>query len=161
VALYSLPSDGDFYDGALGTFEEVGDFAGGEAVGGFFVYLGDHVTGAEASVVSGSANIRRHDNGVVFAWGDDHADAVILAALIFAEKSKLAGVEEIGVGVEHAQHAGDGALVDGLVDIDGLSIVVLDDVEDAGEIADGGLVVVGGGGGGADGGAVDGTEAGG
>ncbi len=33
----AFAADGDFYDGALGAFEQVGDFAGGEAVGGLFV----------------------------------------------------------------------------------------------------------------------------
>ena len=118
----------------------------------------DDVTGAEAGVVGGGADVGSHDDGVIFAGGDDHADAVIFAALVFSKQCELLGVEEIGVRVEHAQHAGNGALVDRFVDVDGVGVIVLHDVEDAGEIMDGGLIVVGGGGGGADVGAVNGAQ---
>jgi hypothetical protein len=95
---------------------------------------------------------------VVLAGCDDHADAVILAALIFAQKSELARVEEIGVGVKHAEHAGDGALVDGLVDVDGLGVIGLHDVQNAGKVADGGLEIVRRGRGGPDVGPVNATQ---
>src|SRR4029077_15236889 len=95
-------------------------------------------------------DVGSHDHGVILAWGDDHADAVVLAALIFAEESELAGVKEIGVRVEHAEHARDGALVDGFVDVNGLGVVGLHHVQNAREVADGGLVVVRGGRGGPD-----------
>jgi len=62
------------------------------------------------------------------------------------------------MGVEHPEHAGDGALVDGFVGVDRLSVIGLDDGQDAGEVADGGLIVVRSGSGGADGWAVDGPE---
>jgi hypothetical protein len=75
--------------------------------------------------------------------------------LIFLEQGELTGIEEIGVRVEHTEHTGDGALVDDLVGVHGLGVVGLDDVENRGEVADGGLVVVCVGGGGTDGGAVD------
>src|SRR5208283_4202040 len=113
----ALTSDGDLYDGALGTFEEVGNFTGGESVGNFFVDFNDDVTGAEARIVGRSADIRRHNDRAVFTGSNDHADAVILAALIFTEKSKLARVKEIGVRVEHTQHARDGTLIDNFIDI--------------------------------------------
>jgi hypothetical protein len=76
---------GDFYDCALGTFEEVGNFTGGEAVSGFFVDLYDDVTGTKARVVGRCPYVRGHDHGVIFARGYHHADAVIFATLIFAE----------------------------------------------------------------------------
>ena len=149
---------GDFYDCALGTFEEVGNFTGGEAVGGFFIDLYDDVTGAEASIVGGCANVRGHNHGMIFTRGYDHADAVIFATLIFAEQRKLLGIKEIGMRVKHAQHAGNGALVDGLVYVDGLGVIVLNHVEDAGEIVHGGLVIVGRGTGGTDVRSVNGSE---
>jgi hypothetical protein len=62
------------------------------------------------------------------------------------------------VGVEHPEHTGDGALVDGFVGVDGLGVIGLDDGEDAGEVTDGGLVIVRSGSGGADGGSVDAPE---
>jgi hypothetical protein len=95
---------------------------------------------------------------VVFAGSDYHADAVILAALVFAQESELARVKEIGVRVEHTEHAGDGALVDGLVGVDRLGVVGLDDGKDAGEVADGSLIVVRVGCGGSDGRAVEAPE---
>ncbi len=155
----TFAGDGDFYDRALGTFQEIGNFTGGEAVGGFLVDFDDDVTGTEARVVGGCADVGRHDHGVIFARGHDHADAVVFAALIFTEKSELARVKEIGVRVKHAEHTGDGTLVDGLVDIDRVGVVVLNDIEDARKVANGGLIVVGGGRCGADGGAIDGAKA--
>jgi len=59
---------------------------------------------------------------------------------------------------EHAQHAGNGALVDGFVDVDGLGVIVLHHVEDAGEVAHGALVVVRRVSGGADIGAVNSSK---
>jgi hypothetical protein len=79
---------------------------------------------------------------VVLTGSDDHANAVVLAALIFAEESELAGVEEIRMRVEHAEHTGDSALVDGLVDVDGLGVVGLHDIQNAGKVADRGLEIV-------------------
>ena len=98
---------------------------------------------------------------MIFAGSDDHADAVIFAALIFTEKSELASIEEIGVRVEHTKHAGDGAFVDGFIGVHGIGVVGLDDVEDVSEIFDGGLVVVHVGGGGANGRTVDAAKDGG
>ncbi len=50
--------------------------------------------------------------------------------LILAHFGVGLGVIEIGVGVEHAQHARDSAVVDGrigLVALDGIRVVLLDD----------------------------------
>ena len=148
------------YNGALGAFEEVGHFAGGETVGGLLINFGDDVTGAEPSIVSGSANVRRHDDSVILAGSHDHADAIIFAALIFAKEGELASVKEIGMRIEHAQHARDGALIDNLVDIDGQGIVGLNNIEDLGEVDDRSLVIVGIRGSSADGRAIDGAESG-
>ena len=59
-----------------------------------------------------------------------------MAALIFAHLGVGLGIVEIGVGVEHAQHAGDGAVVDGavgLVAVDGLGVVLLHERVDVGK----------------------------
>src|ERR1700687_3584575 len=114
----AFAGDCDFYDGALATLEHVGDIAGGEAVRRLVVDLDDYVAGANTGVIGRRADVRSHDYGVVLAGGDDHAYAVVLAALIFTQEGELAGIEEIGVGVEHAEHAGDGTLVDGLIHVD-------------------------------------------
>src|SRR5580692_7331538 len=88
----AFAGDGDLYDGALGTFEHVGDIAGGEAIGGLVIHLDDYVARANAGVVGRCADVRSHDYGVVFARSNDHADAVVFAALIFAEEGKLTSV---------------------------------------------------------------------
>src|SRR5208283_2935249 len=147
--------DDDLYDGALGALEHVGDFAGGEAVGGLGVHLDDDIAGAQAGVIGGRADVGRNDDGVVIAGSDDHAHAIIFAVLVFLEESELVGIEENGVGVEHTKHARNGTLVDGLVRVHGLGVVVLNDGKNRGEVADGGLVVVHVGGGGTNGGAVN------
>src|SRR5260370_12829387 len=144
----SFTRNSDLDDGALGALEHVGDIAGGQPIGGLGVNLDDDVAGTNAGVVGGCPDVGSHGDGVVLAGGDDHADAVVVAALIFAEESEVAGVKEIGVRVEHAEHAGNGALVHGFVDVDGLGVVGLHDVQNTGEVADGGLVIVSGGRGG-------------
>ena len=97
----------------------------------------------EAGVVGWRAHVRSHDDRVILAGRNNHAYAVVLAALVFTQQRKLAGVEEIGVGIEHAKHARDGALINGLVDVHRFSVVRLNDIEHSGKIADRGLVVVG------------------
>ena len=47
--------------------------------------------------------------------GDRHADAVVVALLVFPQKLEIAGIEEVRVRIERPQHAGDGAFVDRLV----------------------------------------------
>src|SRR4029077_586697 len=44
------------------------------------------------------------------------------------------GIEEIGVRVERVQHAGNRAVIDGLVRVDRFGVVVLDDLVDLGEL---------------------------
>jgi hypothetical protein len=59
------------------------------------------------------------------------------------------------VGIEHSKHAGDGALVHGLVHIDRLGIIALDHIQNFREIADGCLRVVSGRAGGSHGRSID------
>ena len=47
-----------------------------------------------------------------------HADAVIVAPLVFAQELIIARIEEVRVRIERAQHARNGALVNGFVGID-------------------------------------------
>ena len=59
-----------------------------------------------------------------------------MAALVFAHLGVGLGIVEVGVRIEHAQHAGNGAVVDGgvgLVALDGLGVVLLDHRVDVGE----------------------------
>src|SRR5258707_8726475 len=141
----AFAGNGDLYDRALGTLEHVRDVARGEAVGGLIIDLDDYIARANAGIVGWRTDVGSHDHGVVLARGNDHANAVVLAALVFAEKSELAGVKEIRVGVEHAQHTGDGALVDNFVDVDWLGVIGLNHVQNARKVAHGGLEIVRGG----------------
>jgi hypothetical protein len=154
----AFAGDENLDDGALGTLEHVGDFAGGQAVCGLVVHLNNDVSRAEASVIGRCANVGSYDNGVGVPGGDDHADAVILAALVFTEKGELAGIKEVGVRVEHAEHAGDGPLVNGLIDVHGFRIIGLNDIQNLGEVAYCILVLVGGVGCGLYGRAIDAAE---
>src|ERR1700722_6193308 len=72
-------------DRAFGAFEQVRDFAGGQSVSRFFVDLDDHIAGSQSGIVSGRADVWRHDYSMIFARRDDHSHAVILAALIFTQ----------------------------------------------------------------------------
>ena len=66
----------------------------------------------------------------------------------------LARIEERGVRVEHAEHAGNRAVIKGAVGIDGDGVVLLNEREHAGEILDVVLQIGGVGGCGAERGAV-------
>src|SRR6266852_3957294 len=126
--IIALAGDSNLYDGPLGALEHVGDIAGGEAVGGLVINFDDDVAWANAGVIGRSADVGSHNNSVGLARSNDHSYAVVFAALIFAQEGKLTGVKEIGVGVQHAEHAGDSALVNSLVDVDGLGVIGLHDV---------------------------------
>ncbi len=59
-----------------------------------------------------------------------------MAALVFAQAGVGLGIVEVRVRVEDLQHAGDGAVVDGVVGLvagDGLGVVLLDQRVDVGE----------------------------
>src|SRR5208283_2480313 len=145
----------NLHDGALGAFQHVGDFRGGQAVGHFVIDLGDDVSWTQPRVVGRRSDVRRDHDGAIVAGSHDHANAIVFAALIFAQERELALIKEIRVGIEHTKHAGDSALVHGLVHIDRLGIVALDHIQNFGEIADGGLRVVSGRTGGSHGRSID------
>src|SRR5258707_6189296 len=84
----SFTRNSDLDDGALGALEHVGDIAGGQTIGGLVVNLHDDVAGTNASVVGGCGGVGRHDEGVGFAGGDDHDDAVVTCALSIAAQSR-------------------------------------------------------------------------
>ena len=104
-------------DRALGALQHVGDIAGRQAFGRLLVNLDDHIAWPNSRVVGGRAHVRRHHHRVVLAGRNHHADAVILAALVFPQERKLPRIKEIRVRIEHAQHARDGPLVDRLIDV--------------------------------------------
>ena len=125
----------DVDGGAFRPLQQVGHIAGGHVVGGLAIDRGNDVARADAGAVRRSSDEGRDDNDLIIARADRHADAVIFAALIFAQQGIGFGIEEIRVRVEHMQHARDGAVVDGLVRIHRFGVVLLDDVVHRGELA--------------------------
>ncbi len=120
----------DLNVGALGALERLCNLIGGPAVGGFAVDREDLVAGVNAGAEGGRVLIGSDDVDFVVLLLDDHADAVVVAALVFAHAGIGLGIVEMRVRVKNLQHAGDSAIVDGVVGLvacDGLGIVLLDD----------------------------------
>ncbi len=95
---------------------------------------------------------------MIFARRYDHSHAVVLPALVFAQQGKLLGIKETRMGIEHAQHARNGALIDGLIYIDRIGIVVLNYVQDPRKVPHGRLIIIGRGRRGSHVGAVNATQ---
>ncbi len=131
----AVAQDGDVDRGALRSFEQVGHFAHAEVVGGLAVYGDNHVTRAQPGLVSGRADERRHHDDLIVARTDRHPDAVIQPALIFAQQRIGFGIEEVRVRIEHAQHAGNRAVVDRFIGVHRLGVVLLHQVVDLRELA--------------------------
>ena len=134
--------DGDFHHCAFRALQQVGNFRGGELFGGFVVHFDNHVAGANPRIVGRRARVWRQHDGMIFPRSYDHSDAVVFPALVFAEERKLFGVKKAGVRIEHPEHARNCSLVDGLVHVHLVGVVVLDHVQNAGEVAHGALIVV-------------------
>ena len=126
----------------LGPFEHRG-YLGGVAGRGLAVNRHNDVAGAYARLegrrpLKGREHHHVDDAVLVRLRLDGHANAVVVSVLIFAHLGEGLGVVEIGVRVQHMQHAGDGAVVDGLVNlvlVQRLGVVLLDDGVDVGELA--------------------------
>ena len=69
------------------------------------------------------------------AGNDRHAHTVVSAADFLAILGPLARIEEIGVRIELAQHARDGAFVYDFVDVHLLRVIGLNGVQHFGEIS--------------------------
>ena len=131
LAAFAGNHDGDLR--AARTFQQVGHFGGGEVVGGLIVHLHDDVARPQARAIGGRTGERRDHDGLAVERPHLHADAEVVALLVFAQELVIAGIEEIGVRVERAQHARDGALVDGFIGIHLVGEVLFDQAIDAGE----------------------------
>ena len=130
----AFAQNGDVDRGSFGPFEQVRDIAGGHVVGGLAIDGDDDVARTDAGAVGGGSDERRDDDDLVVARTDGHTHAVIFAALIFAQQGIGLGIKEIGVRIEHVQHARDGAVVDGLVRIYRLGVVLFHHVVNSGEL---------------------------
>jgi hypothetical protein len=119
--------DGDANGGILRPFEEISDLAGIHVVSGLAVDGDDHVTRANASTISRRSGERSDHYDFVVTRTHLHANPVILAALVLAKLRVLFGVEEIGVWIQHVQHAGDGAVINGFVRVHRVSVILFHD----------------------------------
>ena len=83
-----------------------------------------------------------------------------MSLLILTEELVVARIEEIGMRIERAEHAGNGTLIDGFVGIHLVGEVLFDQAVDAGERFQAGadVVAVGDGGGRLDLGSEDATD---
>ncbi len=132
--LRALAHNRDVDGRALGPAHLLHDVVSAQIVGGLAIHRDDDVAGAHACPRSRSSRQRRDHNDMVVARADGHAHAVVFALLRFFELGELLGIKEGGMRVEHVQHAGDGAVEDGLVGIHLLGVVLLDDVIHFGEL---------------------------
>ena len=87
-----------------------------------------------ARLVGGRASEGKDHDHFIVARSHRHAHAVVLAALVLAHQGVRFGIEEIRVRIERVQHARDGAVIDGLVRVDRLGVVLLDDGVDVSEL---------------------------
>src|SRR5580704_334700 len=124
--LGALAQDGDVDGGALGAFEQIGYVTGAHVVGGLSVNRDDDVSGTNASPIRGRSRERGDDDDLVVAWADGHADAVVFAALVFAQKRVGFRIKEIRVRIEHVEHARNGSVINGFIGVYGLGVVLLD-----------------------------------
>src|SRR5262249_39686949 len=123
--LQALAQNGDLDRGAFGALQKFGDFAGAQIIGRFAVNRDDDVAGANAGTVGGGAHEGRNYDHLVITRAHLHAHPVVLAALLFAQQGVRLGIKEIGVRIQHAQHAGDGSVVNSLLGVDGLGVILL------------------------------------
>ena len=89
--------------GALGALEHFRHLRGIQPVGGFAVDFRHDVARAQAGAKSRRPGNRRHHNGhelahLAGARLDRHADAVVLALLVFAERAKARGSKKFEWG---------------------------------------------------------------
>ncbi len=132
----ALTNHGDLDVGALGPFESLGNEIRAHAVSRLAIDGRDDVPGPDAGAERRGVLVRGNDEDLVGLLLDDHTHAVVAAALVFAHLGIGLGIVEIGVGIEHPEHARDGAVVDrgvGLVAMNGLGVVLFHQSVNVGE----------------------------
>src|SRR5271166_2158869 len=120
--------------GAFRSLEQIGYVGGAHVVGGLAVDGGDDVAGADAGAIGGSADEGSDDYDLIIARADRHSDAVVLAALFFAQRGIRLRIEKVRVRIELVQHARNGAVINCLVGVHRVGIVLLDGFIDFGEL---------------------------
>ena len=119
VVRRTFAGNDDLYRCAARSLQHVGDFGGVQAFGGLVVYRNQNVARANSRLIRRRTRERGLDGGLAVGLRAHlHADAVVVALLLFAHQLVFARIEEVGVRVERAQHARNRALVDGLIGAD-------------------------------------------
>src|SRR6266850_6017661 len=123
--LRAFAQNGDLYGCAFGALEQFGNVAGAQVVGGFAVNRNDYVARTYTGAIGRGPHEGRDHDDLIVSRSHRHAHAVVLSALLFAQQGVRLGIEKVGVRIEHAQHAGNGPVVDGLLRVHRLGIVLL------------------------------------
>src|SRR5579863_9234686 len=95
----TFADDGDMDGSSFGSLKQIGYVASAHVIGGLAIDGDDDVSGANARTISGCASKWGNDDDFVVARADRHADAVVLAALIFAQQRVGLRIKEIRVRV--------------------------------------------------------------
>src|SRR5205823_12778320 len=92
---------------AFGALQHVRYFAGRQSVGRFAIDEIQHVALPDAGLVSRRADKGLDHDGLAVAGTNRHSHAIVTSTLVFARRGIGARIEEIRVGIERPQHAGD------------------------------------------------------
>src|SRR5436309_9074428 len=131
----AFAQDGDVNRGPFRSFKQISHVAGAHVVGGFAIHGDDNVARPDAGAIRWGSNKRRNHNDFIIARSNRHAHAVVFAALILAQQGIRLGVKKIRMRIEHVQHAGNCAVVNGLIGINRLGVILLHHIVDCGELA--------------------------
>ena len=121
--------------GPFRAFKQIGHVPCAHVVGGFAIHGDDNVARPDAGAISRCSNKRRNHDNFIITWPHRHAHAVVFAALILAQQGIRLRIEKIRMRIEHVQHAGNRAVVNGLIGIHRLRVILLHHVVDCGELA--------------------------
>ncbi len=131
-------ADVDFGLALAGVAEQFDELIHAELGEGDVVDADNLIAGREAGLLGGRAGRGLEDDDAAGQDADDGAEALRQAAFHLLELLELVAIEEDGVRIEHAQHAGDGAGIEGAIGVDWIGGVFKDggvDVEEAAEFA--------------------------
>src|SRR5690242_2421284 len=131
----AFAQNSDVNRGAFRSFEQVGDIAGAHVVSRLAIDGGNDVAWPDAGAISRSANKGCDDDDLIVARPNRHADAVIFAALIFAQQRISFWIKEIRVRIKHVQHARYGAVINGFVGVYRFGVVLFDHIINSRELA--------------------------
>ena len=140
--VHAFPGDLNLNRSTALPFQHVGDFRCRHTVGLLVVHFENRVAGPYTGLVGGRSVKRLNDDGPAVTWRNSHSNAIIVAFLLFPQRTELFRIEEVCVGIERPGHARDGALVDRFLRRNLVGEIVLDDVQDLGETLKAGFNII-------------------